>query len=119
MPEDFCHGTESISKRCIPERFLSITYRVLSYQVLSNGATNINSIKSHENYLGDEDAEVLCKASRLEAINALVCPLIIYFTNLNYKTMHITKQDSNNIISPCYTVATLHCCKPGSWPKAN
>jgi hypothetical protein len=53
----------------------------------SNVITDINGMKSHENYLGDEDTEV-SKASTSEAINASVCPLILYFTNVNYKTAH-------------------------------
>jgi hypothetical protein len=64
---------------------------------LSNDATNINRIKSHENYVGD-DAEVFCKASTTEAINGLFCPLILYFKNVNYKTMHITKQDNKSLL---------------------
>jgi len=48
------------------------------------------------------------------------CPLILLFYKCQlqgYICVHITKQDSD--INPCYTVATLHCCKLVSCLKLN
>lgn len=85
MPEESVMG-QSLS---LKEAYQKGSFPLLTEYWVSHSfkqwCCKYNRIKSHEDYLGD-DAKVLCEASTSEAINASLCPLILYFTNVNYKT---------------------------------